>query len=50
MRVIEIESRSPILIQTKLHRPRLRTDLVERPRLLTQLQCGVEHKISLICA
>ena len=46
----ETESQSPTLIQTKLRRPRLRMDLVERPRLLTRLECGVEHKVTLISA
>ena len=46
----ETESKSLTLIQTKLHRPRLRTDLVDRPRLLTQLGCAVEHKVTLISA
>lgn len=38
------------LIQTKLHRPRLRADLVDRPRLMSQLACGVEHRVTLISA
>jgi LuxR family maltose regulon positive regulatory protein len=46
----ETESESLTLIQTKLHRPRLRADLVERPRLLTQLECGVDHRVTLISA
>jgi ATP/maltotriose-dependent transcriptional regulator MalT len=46
----ETTSRSRTLIQTKLHRPRLRADLVDQPRLLTQLGCGVEHKVTLISA
>jgi len=50
MRMSETESRSLTLIQTKLHRPRLRTDLVARPRLLSQSECGVEHKVTLISA
>jgi LuxR family maltose regulon positive regulatory protein len=50
MHMSEAESQSPTLIQTKLHRPRLRADLVERPRLLSQLECGIEHKLTLISA
>jgi len=50
MPMSETESQSLTLIQTKLHRPRLRADLVERPRLLTQLECGAEHKVTLISA
>lgn len=50
MPMSETESQSPTLIQTKLHRPRLRADLVDRPRLLSQLECGVEHKVILISA
>ena len=46
----ETEGKSLTLIRTKLHRPRLRSDLVDRPRLLTQLECGVEHKVTLISA
>ncbi len=46
----EAESKSLTLIQTKLHRPRLRADLVKRPRLLSQLECGTDHKVTLISA
>jgi LuxR family transcriptional regulator, maltose regulon positive regulatory protein len=39
-----------ILLQTKLHRPRLPHDLVERARLVEWLNRGVDYPITLVCA
>jgi LuxR family maltose regulon positive regulatory protein len=39
-----------ILLQTKLHRPRLPRDLVLRSRLLELLNKGVDHQLTLVCA
>ena len=41
---------SAILLQTKLHRPRLASDLVLRPRLLELLNRGLEGRLTLVCA
>lgn len=41
---------SPVLIQTKLHRPRPGRDLIPRPELLRRLIKGVNRKLTLISA
>ena len=41
---------SVALIRTKLYRPRLADDLVERPRLRAQLDRGLERKLTLVAA
>jgi LuxR family maltose regulon positive regulatory protein len=41
---------NPILLQTKLHRPRVPHDLVERVRLLEWLDKGIEIPLTLVCA
>ncbi len=38
------------LITTKLHRPRVSSEHVERPRLLQQLQRGLSQPLTLVCA
>ena len=38
------------LLQTKLHRPRVPHDLVERARLVEWLNDGIDHPITLVCA
>jgi LuxR family transcriptional regulator, maltose regulon positive regulatory protein len=40
----------PILLQTKLHRPRLPRDLLPRPRLLEQLDRGIIGRFTLVSA
>jgi LuxR family maltose regulon positive regulatory protein len=39
-----------VLLHTKLHLPRLRPPLVERPRLLTALDRGRAGKLALVSA
>ncbi len=39
-----------ILLQTKLHRPRLPHDLVLRTRLEDWLNHGIDHPLTLVCA
>ena len=39
-----------ILLQTKLHRPRLPHNLVERTRLLEVLNHDIDHQLTLVCA
>jgi LuxR family maltose regulon positive regulatory protein len=39
-----------ILLHTKLHRPRVPRDLVERARLVDWLDNGIDHPLTLICA
>jgi len=39
-----------ILLQTKLHRPRVPHDLVERARLVEWLDKYIEHPLTLVCA
>ena len=41
---------NPILLRTKLHRPRLPHDLVMRPRLVDWLDQGLNHPLTLVCA
>src|SRR6266516_6090684 len=38
------------LIQTKLYRPRTRSDLVPRARLLERLNAGLGSTVTLVCA
>ena len=38
------------LIQTKLYRPRMGSDLIPRPRLLERLNAGLGGKVTLVCA
>ena len=38
------------LISTKLNKPRVASDLVERPRLVGQLNKGLERKLTLVSA
>jgi ATP/maltotriose-dependent transcriptional regulator MalT len=38
------------LIQTKLYRPRMGTDLIPRPRLLERMNAGLGGKVTLVCA
>lgn len=38
------------LIQTKLYRPRKRSDLIARARLIERLNAGLSGKVTLICA
>jgi LuxR family maltose regulon positive regulatory protein len=45
-----MDDQNQILLQTKLHRPRLPKDLVTRWRLMEWLDRGVDHQITLICA
>jgi LuxR family maltose regulon positive regulatory protein len=40
----------PTLITTKLHRPLVAGDHVDRPRLLQQLQRGLSQSLTLVCA
>jgi LuxR family maltose regulon positive regulatory protein len=46
----ELLMESVILIRTKLHRPRGVSDLVERPRLLEQLNWNLDRTLTLIAA
>ncbi len=39
-----------LLLQTKLHRPRVPYDLVERARLVEWLNDGIDHPLTLVCA
>jgi LuxR family maltose regulon positive regulatory protein len=39
-----------LLLQTKLHRPRVPHDLVERARLVEWLNDGIDHPLTLVCA
>jgi LuxR family maltose regulon positive regulatory protein len=39
-----------ILLQTKLHQPRLPKDLVTRTRLVERLNHDVDHQVILVCA
>jgi LuxR family transcriptional regulator, maltose regulon positive regulatory protein len=39
-----------ILLQTKLHRPHVPHDLVERARLMERLDDGIEYPLTLVCA
>jgi LuxR family maltose regulon positive regulatory protein len=39
-----------ILLQTKLHQPRLPHDLVERSRLVEWLDRGIDYPLTLVCA
>jgi LuxR family maltose regulon positive regulatory protein len=39
-----------LLLLTKLHRPRLSSVLVPRPRLLEQINAGLHHGLTLVCA
>ncbi len=41
---------STSLIQTKLYRPRISSDLIPRPRLLERLNAGLGGKVTLVCA
>jgi LuxR family maltose regulon positive regulatory protein len=41
---------SPILLQTKLHRPRLPNDLLQRRRLVELLNHNTDHPLILVCA
>ena len=41
---------NPILLQTKLHRPRLPKDLIIRTRLVEQLNHDSHHPLILVCA
>jgi hypothetical protein len=41
---------SPGLIRTKLQRPRLGQDLIQRPRLIERLNDGLDRKLTLISA
>jgi LuxR family maltose regulon positive regulatory protein len=47
-----MESRSfqPIVLPTKLHRPRPRDHEVLRPRLLAHLDAGLQQRVTLIAA
>lgn len=38
------------LTRTKFHRPRITSDLIHRPRLLDQLNDGLDHWLTLVCA
>jgi LuxR family maltose regulon positive regulatory protein len=40
----------PVLIRTKLQQPRLRSDLIARPRLVSLLDSYADHKLTLISA
>ena len=40
----------PVLVETKLHAPALRSGLVPRPQLLARLVAGRERKLTLVCA
>ncbi len=39
-----------VLLQTKLYRPRTRSDLIARARLLERLHAGLDGKVTLVCA
>ncbi|MCK4901419.1 MAG: hypothetical protein KAS38_21735, partial [Anaerolineales bacterium] len=41
---------TPVFLQTKLQRPRLDDDLVSRPRLIEQINRGLERPLTLISA
>lgn len=40
----------PVLWRTKLHRPQVTPTLIQRPRLLEQLNRGLHHRLILVCA
>ena len=40
----------PVLVETKLHAPALRSGFVPRPQLLARLVAGRERKLTLVCA
>ena len=40
----------PVLVETKLHVPALRSGLVPRPELVARLVAGRERKLTLVCA
>ncbi len=40
----------PVVVETKLHPPALRSGLVPRPELLARLVAGRERKLTLVCA
>jgi LuxR family maltose regulon positive regulatory protein len=46
----KLEYRTMSLIQTKLYRPRTRSDLITRARLLERLNDGLSGKVTLVCA
>ena len=43
-------STAPILLKTKLHRPPLQTDFVQRPQLLHRLQQNIKCKLTIVVA
>jgi LuxR family maltose regulon positive regulatory protein len=45
-----MSDQSQILLQTKLHQPRLTHDLVVRTRLIELLNQGIDRQITLVCA
>ncbi len=45
-----MSDQNQILLQTKLHQPRLPHDLVERSRLVEWLNCGIDYPLTLVCA
>jgi ATP/maltotriose-dependent transcriptional regulator MalT len=45
-----MHDQNQILLQTKLHRPHVPDDLVERARLVEWLNQGVDYPITLVCA
>jgi ATP/maltotriose-dependent transcriptional regulator MalT/CheY-like chemotaxis protein len=47
---VEGAARSPFVLQTKLHRPALPTDLVPREAILARLEAGVDLPLTLVSA
>jgi LuxR family maltose regulon positive regulatory protein len=45
-----MSNQNPILLQTKLHRPRLPHDLIQRTRLIELLNHNIDHQLTLVCA
>ncbi len=45
-----MSNQSQILLQTKLHQPRLPRDLIIRSRLLELLNQGIDRQLTLVCA
>ena len=45
-----MSGQEPILLQTKLHRPRLPSGLVRRSRRAERLNHEIDHQLILVCA
>jgi LuxR family maltose regulon positive regulatory protein len=46
----ETDTTNFALLRTKLHQPRIRDDLVPRPRLVGRLNRGLDRRMTLVCA